>query len=182
MLKCRVFGRDLFLQVPSGRGERNLASAKVPQEAATGMKMQQPPGETPGSGQPALQIEGGVAYAEATARRLFVALRMQLLVAVAMALALLLVGPVAAYSSLFGGIAVFIPGLVFCLLVVRKLGGSSASFLGAVAMAEVGKLFLTGLLCAAVFIWVKPLAAGWFFTGMIVVLVSSWVGLAKAIR
>ena len=140
--------------------------------------MQQPPGEQSGSG----HSERPGAYAEAMARRLFAALRMQMVVAVAMALALLIVGPVAAYSSLLGGMAVFIPGLVFSLLVVRKLGGSSASFLSAVALAEVGKLFLTGLLCAGVFIWIKPLAAGWFFTGMMVLLASSWVGLARSVR
>jgi ATP synthase protein I len=107
---------------------------------------------------------------------------MQLLVAVVLALGLLIVGPVAAYSSFSGSMAVFFPGLVFSLLVVRKLGGSSASFLGAVALAEAGKLFLTGLFCAAAFVWIKPLAAGWFFTGMMVVLASSWIGMAKAIR
>ena len=126
--------------------------------------------------------EARVAYVEATARRLFQALRMQLLVAVGLALALLIVGPVAAYSSLSGSTAVFIPGLVFSLLVVRRLGGSSSSFLGAVALAEAGKLFLTGVLCAVAFIWIKPLAAGWFFTGMMVVLVTSWIGLAKVVR
>lgn len=140
--------------------------------------MQQPPAEKSGSGHP----EHPGAYAQAMARRLFAALRMQMVVAVVMALALMMVGPVAAYSSLLGGMAVFIPGLVFSLLVVRKLGGSSASFLSAVALAEAGKLFLTGLLCAGAFIWIKPLAAGWFFTGMMVLLASSWVGLARTVR
>ena len=140
--------------------------------------MQQPPGEVPGSGHP----ETAVAYAEATARRLLVALRLQMLVALGLALVLLIAGPVAAYSSFSGSMAVFIPGLVFSLMVMRKLGGSSTSFVGAVALAEAGKLFLTGLLCAVAFIWIKPLAAGWFFTGMIVVLASSWIGLAKAVR
>ena len=144
--------------------------------------MQQLPETKIETGQPANSQEARAAYVEATARRLFFALRLQLVVAVVLALALLLVGRVAAYSSLSGSIAVFIPGVVFSLLVVRKLGGSSTSFLGAVALAEAGKLFLTGLMCAAAFIWIRPLAAGWFFTGMIVVLVTSWIGMAKVVR
>ena len=144
--------------------------------------MQQPSEGNTGSGQAGDPKDARVAYVEATARRLFLALRMQFLVAVVLALALLIVGPVAAYSSLSGSLAVFIPGLLFSLLVVRKLGGGSASFLGAVAVAEAGKLLLTGVLCAVAFVGIKPLAAGWFFTGMMVGLVSSWIGMAKAIR
>jgi len=67
------------------------------------------------------------------------------------------------------------------VLVLRKLGGDSAAFLRTAVLAEFGKLALTGLLCAAVFIWVKPLAAGFFFLGMIGVLVAGWVGLAKSV-
>ena len=68
------------------------------------------------------------------------------------------------------------------LLVARKLGGDTNAFLRTAALGEFGKLFLTGLLCALVFIWVKPLAAGWFFAGMLTVMVVGWVGLAKAIK
>ena len=104
-------------------------------------------------------------------------LRIQSLAVVLLTLALLLVSPQAAYSSLFGGLAVYLPGLVFTLLVVRKIGEDSAAFLGTAALAEFGKLVLTGLLCAVVFIWIKPLAAGYFFLGMISALIASWVGL-----
>ena len=69
---------------------------------------------------------------------------------------------------------------VHTALVLRKLGADSAVFLGTAALAELGKLVLTGLLCAAVFIWVKPLAPGFFFLGMIVVLAANWVGLARS--
>ena len=75
-----------------------------------------------------------------------------------------------------------LPGLIFTVLVVRKIGGDSAAFLGTAALAEFGKLALTGLLCAAVFIWVKPLAAGYFFLGMISVLIAGWAGLALAFQ
>ena len=97
-----------------------------------------------------------------------------------MVLALLsyLAGPVAAYSSLFGSLTVFLPGLVFTILVLRKIGGDSAAFLRTAMLAEFGKLALTGVLCAVVFIYVKPLAAGFFFLGMIGVLIANWIGLA----
>ena len=119
---------------------------------------------------------------DATGTHLARSLRTQSLVMVLLAIALLLVSPVAAYSSLFGGLAVFVPGLMFTLLVARKIGGDTTAFLGAAALAEFGKLALTGLLCAAVFVWVKPLAAAYFFLGMISVLIATWVGLALAFR
>ena len=140
--------------------------------------MKQQPDEFPGEG----RLERQAAYAEATARALIVALRMQTLAAIALAFALLLIGPVAAYSSLCGSLAVYLPGLLFTVLVGRKLGASSVAFLSTAAWAEFGKLLLTGLLCALVFIWIRPLAPVWFFTGMLTVLATSWIGLAKAIR
>lgn len=109
-------------------------------------------------------------------------LRIQSLTALVLALLSYLAGPVAAYSSLFGSLAVFIPGLLFTVLVVRKIGGDSADFLRTAMLAEFGKLALTGVLCGVVFVWVKPLAAGFFFLGMIGVLVANWIGLAKTIQ
>jgi len=127
-------------------------------------------------------MEQQPAYAAATVRALLAALRVQTAVAITLSLALLLVGPVAAWSSMCGSLAVYVPGVLFTVLVARKIGGDSASFLRTAALAEFAKLLLTGLLCALVFIWVKPLAPGWFFTGMLAVLATSWIGLARAIR
>ena len=107
-------------------------------------------------------------------------MRIQALTALSLALLSLLAGPVAAYSSLFGSLSVLVPSLLFTVIVLRKLGGDSAAFLGTAVLAEFGKLVLTGLLCAAVFIWVKPLAAGFFFLGMIGALVANWIGLARS--
>lgn len=104
-------------------------------------------------------------------------LRIQSIVALLLAGGLLLVGPVAAYSSMFGSLAAYIPSLFFALVVVPKFGADSATFLRTAAIAEVAKILLTGLLCAAVFIWVKPLAAGWFFLGMVAVIFSGRFGL-----
>ncbi len=119
---------------------------------------------------------------DATGTSVARSLRIQTLVMVLLAIVLVLVSPVAAYSSLFGGLAVYLPGLMFAVLVVRKIGGDSAAFLGTAALAEFGKLALTGVFCAVVFIWVKPLAAGYFFLGMISVLIAGWVGLALAFQ
>ena len=104
-------------------------------------------------------------------------LRIQSIVALLLAGALLLVSPVAAYSSMFGSLAAYLPALLFALIVMPKFGADSASFLRAAALGEVAKLFLTALLCAAVFIWVKPLAAGWFFTGMAAGIFSGRLGM-----
>lgn len=109
-------------------------------------------------------------------------LRIQSLAALVLASMSYLAGPVAAYSSLFGSLAAYMPSLLFTWLVMRKMGGDSVEFLRTAAVAESGKLFLTGLLCAVVFIWVKPLAAGFFFLGMIGVLAANWIGLALTFR
>jgi F0F1-type ATP synthase assembly protein I len=109
-------------------------------------------------------------------------LRVQSAVALLLVLASLLAGPVAAYSALFGSLAVYIPGLVFTVLVMRKLGGDSAAFLRTAVLSEFGKLILAGVLCAVVFIWVKPLAAGFFFLGMIGMITANWVGTALMFR
>ena len=105
-------------------------------------------------------------------------LRIQSLTALVLAALSFLASPMAAYSSLFGSLAAYLPTVLFTVLVMRKMGGDSAVFLRTAALAEIGKLVLTGLLCAVVFIWVKPLAAGFFFLGMIGVLSANWIGLA----
>lgn len=124
----------------------------------------------------------GEGYAQTTVRALRAGLRIQSVAAVILAGLLLLKSPIASYSSLFGSLAAYLPGALFVLLVGRKLGGDTNAFLRTAALGEFGKLFLTGLLCAAVFIWVKPLQAGWFFVGMLLVMVMGWISLGKAIR
>jgi F0F1-type ATP synthase assembly protein I len=117
-----------------------------------------------------------------SAPNLALSLRIQSVAGAVLALLALFVSPVAAYSSLFGSLAVYLPGLVFTVLVARRMGGDSETFLRAAALGEFAKLALTGVLCAVVFVFVKPLAAGFFFLGMIGVLIASWVGLALAFR
>lgn len=108
--------------------------------------------------------------------------RWQAVVAVVLALLALSFSRVAAYSTLFGGLAVYVPALLFTWFVGRRIGADSGTFLHGAALAEFGKLFLTGVLCAVVFIWVRPLAPLAFFGGMIAVLVTGWVGLGRALR
>ncbi len=104
-------------------------------------------------------------------------LRVQSTVSLLLAGGLLMVGQVAAYSSMFGSLAAFIPALFFALVVTPKFGPDSAAFLRTAVMAEVAKIFLTALICVVVFVWVKPLAAGYFFTGMAVAIFSGRLGL-----
>jgi ATP synthase protein I len=104
-------------------------------------------------------------------------LRIQSIASLLLAGGLLLLGPVAAYSSMFGSLAAFIPALVFALLVTPKFGPDSAAFLRAAVMGEAAKILLTALICVAVFVWVKPLAAGWFFAGMAVALFAGRFGM-----
>ena len=133
-------------------------------------------GQAPGSGSAAR-------HAGQTARALAAGLRLQAGIAIALALVLYVAaGPIAAYSALCGGFAILVPGLVFTLFLARRIGSDSAAFLRTAALAEFGKLFLTGALCAAVFVWVRPLAAGAFFGGMIAALTAGWIGLGRALR
>lgn len=105
-------------------------------------------------------------------------LRIQSITSLTLAGTLLLVGPVAAYSSLFGSIAAYIPALLFASLIARKFGPDSVAFLRAAILAEAGKMMMTAALCVAVFVWIEPLAGLWFFAGMLVTIFSGWLGMA----
>ena len=104
-------------------------------------------------------------------------LRVQSTVSLLLAGGLLLLGQVEAYSSMFGSLAAFIPVLFFALIVTPKIGLDSAAFLRTAVIAEVLKIVLTALICVVVFVWVKPLAPGWFFAGMVAVLFSGRLAL-----
>lgn len=104
-------------------------------------------------------------------------LRAQSLVSLMLAIGLLLINPVAAYSSMLGSLAAFLPALVFALVLARRFGSDPATFLRAATLAETGKLLMTVLVCVAVFTLVEPLAPGWFFAGMLVTMAAGWFGL-----
>jgi len=92
-------------------------------------------------------------------------------------LAALLSGQVAAYSSMFGSLAAYLPGLAFALIVARRFGADSSAFLRAAVLAESVKWLFCAALCVAVFTGVDPLAPGWFFAGMGGVILAGWLGL-----
>jgi len=104
-------------------------------------------------------------------------LRIQSMASLLLTGGLLMVGQLAAYSAMFGCLAAFIPALVFALVVMPKFGPDSTAFLRTAVLAEVAKILLTALICVAVFVWVKPLAAVWFFVGMVVVIFSGRLGM-----
>ena len=89
----------------------------------------------------------------------------------------LAVDTVAAYSSLFGSLAAFIPAVIFAAIVAPKFGNDSAAFLRAAVLGEATKLLLIALICTAVFLWVDPLSPAWFFAGMIAVIMAGYSGL-----
>ncbi len=105
-------------------------------------------------------------------------LRVQALAGLGLAgVAGVIAGPVAAYSSMFGSLASYLPGLAFALIVARRFGAESGAFLRAAVLAECAKWLLCATICVVVFTAVEPLAAGWFFTGMGIVLLAGWLGL-----
>ena len=122
--------------------------------------------------------ENGAGAPAANARVLGRWLRAQALAALAIALvAWLAGGRVESYSSLFGSLAVLAPTLVFAAVLGRRIVSDSTAFLGAAVVAEVLKWLVCGAICIAVFVGVEPLAAGWFFTGMGLVILAGWLGL-----
>lgn len=80
-----------------------------------------------------------------------------------------LAGPVAGYSALLGSLICVLPNafLAFRLSVYRRDGGAGA-LMRAAWLGEAGKLTLTALLFAAVFISVRPLAPAPLLIGFIV--------------
>ena len=122
-------------------------------------------------------VQSGSETGQEIGRKIAKSLRAQSLTGIALALGLYFVSPVAAYSSIFGSLAAYIPAMVFAALVIRKIGGDSKDFLRTAVMAEVIKLVLIGGICTAVFVWVDPLAAGWFFASMILVIFIGYFGL-----
>lgn len=109
-------------------------------------------------------------------------LQAQAMAMAALALALIPVGWTAAYSSVIGSLAAFLPALFFAAYTVRRIGRDSAAFLQAAVVGEALKLMLTAAICMAAFRWVEPLAAGWFFTGMIAVIFAGWAGLFRGLN
>ena len=102
----------------------------------------------------------------------------QLLVSLVLALVLTVVGTVAAYSALLGGLICVIPNAYLAGRLLMKSGrGDSRVFLRAAFVGETIKLVLTGSLFALVFINLKPLHAPALFAGFIAAQCVQWIGL-----
>jgi F0F1-type ATP synthase assembly protein I len=107
-------------------------------------------------------------------------LRLQMLAALALAAVAIPTGVTSAYSSFYGGMAAYLPAVFFAAYAGRKVNADSVEFLRAAVVGETIKLALTVVICLVVFRWVDPLAPGWFFVGMIGVIMAGWVGLYRA--
>ena len=77
-------------------------------------------------------------------------------------------GHIAGYSALLGSLACVIPNAFLALrLVVPRRDPGARALIRAAYIGELGKLALTVLIFSIVFVLVRPLAAGPFFTGFI---------------
>ncbi len=86
-------------------------------------------------------------------------------------------GRISGYSALLGGLICVIPNafLALRLAVPRREPGAQA-LVRAAYIGELGKLVLTVLMFGAVFITVRPLAAGPLFAGFIVAQLMTFTG------
>lgn len=77
-------------------------------------------------------------------------------------------GGLSAQSILLGGLAAVVPNAFLGARLLRPAAGSSAkALLRSAWIGEIGKLFLTVLLFAAIFAFVRPLSAASVFGGFI---------------
>lgn len=87
-------------------------------------------------------------------------------------------GIVAAYSALLGGLAAVVPNSFLALrLIAPRRDAGAGALLRAAYVGEAGKLALTVLAFSAVFVLVKPLAAGALFAGFVAAQLATMAGL-----
>lgn len=77
-------------------------------------------------------------------------------------------GSVAAYSALLGGLICVVPNSFLALrMFAGSLMGDPRRALTATYVGAAGKLLLTAVLFAMVFVLVRPLRPGWLFAGFL---------------
>lgn len=87
-------------------------------------------------------------------------------------------GTVAGYSALLGMLVAAVPNMFLALrLSVPRRDSGAKALVRAAYIGEIGKLALTVLLFSIVFVTVRPLAAGPFFTAFIVTVMVPLAGL-----
>ncbi|MFD1382933.1 ATP synthase subunit I [Rhodanobacter aciditrophus] len=85
-------------------------------------------------------------------------------------------GGLYAYSFLAGALASVLPSLYMAWRVFGHAGTRAAKdVVRSFYRGEAGKLVLTALLLTAVFIFIKPLAAGALFAGFGIAILSHWL-------
>lgn len=83
---------------------------------------------------------------------------------------------VTAYSFLLGTLSSIVPSLYLALKVFRKTGAQAAQeIVRSFYRGEAGKLAMTAVFLTLVFLLVKPLAAGSFFAGFGLAIISHWL-------
>lgn len=102
-------------------------------------------------------------------------LKWQLILALVLTASASPLGGLAMFSVLLGtGIAIA-GSLYFALQAFRHAGAIQApQIVRSFYKGEAGKFVITVLLFAAVFVWVKPLQAGWLLTGFILEQLVAW--------
>lgn len=88
----------------------------------------------------------------------------------------LVYGGLYAYSFLLGAMASVIPNLYMAWRVFGHAGTRAAKdVVRSFYRGEAGKLVLTALILTAIFIFIKPLAAGALFIGFGIAILSHWL-------
>ncbi len=92
------------------------------------------------------------------------------------AAALVLADSTAALSAVLGGLICVIPNAFLALrIIVGSSGRDPRGMLRASYVGAAGKLLLTAALFAAVFVLVRPLAAGWLFGAFVLAQATVWI-------
>lgn len=111
-------------------------------------------------------------------RQLLGIIGLQMLVAFASALGFgAAIDWIAGKSALIGGLIAVVPGAFYAWRVVRSTSRSAGRMLAAHVVAEFGKLALTALMFAAVFIGLKEVSVIPLFATYITTLMVYWVAL-----
>jgi ATP synthase protein I len=92
-------------------------------------------------------------------------------------------GVVSGYSALLGGLTAVIPnGFLAARLLLPRRDPGAGALLRAAYLGELGKVALTVLMFGAVFVLVRPLAAGPLFSGYIAAQLATFAGFLSARR
>ena len=85
-------------------------------------------------------------------------------------------GYLSAYSFLLGALTSIVPSVYLAYRVFGRSGLRPAQeIVKSFYRGEAGKIVLTAILLSLVFIWVKPLVIGAFFSGFGVAILSHWL-------